>query len=307
MKTLTNSALSTFKTCPRKYEIRYVKEYEVLRDSEPLFMGRLIHEGIEKWSKNKSVDEGLVQVRDILSNSETDEERYTLLKCMALLNGYFKEYDDEHYSIVDVEVPFQAPLLNPDTTAVSKTYKLEGKIDGIVKNEKGRLLLKEIKTTSEDLSVESDYWRRLNMDSQISTYYIGCDALGYNIEACLYDVIRKPTIRLKQSETVAEYYDRLTIDIDQRPDFYYARKIATRDKNELVNLLFDVWQTANSIREYSKAKKFPRYTQSCFTVFGQCKYWPVCSGQASLEDTSLYRKLEPNNELKENKKMEVAV
>ena len=33
------------------------------------------------------------------------------------------------------------------------------------------------------------------IDGQVSGYYVGASTLGYEVDVCLYDVIRKPTIR----------------------------------------------------------------------------------------------------------------
>lgn len=53
----------------------------------------------------------------------------------------------------------------------------------------------EHKTTSEDASPGSDYWKRLQIDPQVSTYFAGGRALGHDIVECIYDVIGKPALR----------------------------------------------------------------------------------------------------------------
>ncbi len=59
----------------------------------------------------------------------------------------------------------------------------------------GSVILVEHKTTSEDIEITSDYWLKLMLDGQISQYYLGAKALGYEVTECLYDVIRKPSMR----------------------------------------------------------------------------------------------------------------
>mgnify|MGYP007001753624 CR=1 FL=1 len=54
-------------------------------------------------------------------------------------------------------------------------------------------------TTSEDIGRGTDYWRRLRMDGQVSIYYAGSAALGYPADLCLYDVLRKPSLRPKKA------------------------------------------------------------------------------------------------------------
>jgi hypothetical protein len=58
-----------------------------------------------------------------------------------------------------------------------------------------RTFIVEHKTTSEDIGSESDYWKRLRLDPQVSTYMVGARALGIEPDECLYDVARKPMLR----------------------------------------------------------------------------------------------------------------
>lgn len=53
----------------------------------------------------------------------------------------------------------------------------------------------EHKTTSKEIGIGSPYWRRLELDAQVSKYIGGARALGHEPDHVLYDVIRKPRIR----------------------------------------------------------------------------------------------------------------
>ena len=55
-----------------------------------------------------------------------------------------------------------------------------------------RTLVAERKTTSEDLSIGSVYWKRLLLDVQVSTYVAAGRDLGIPITGVFYDVLRKP-------------------------------------------------------------------------------------------------------------------
>lgn len=304
---LTNSSLTAFKTCPKKYELAYIKGIVPVQDSEPLFFGSLLHAGLEEWATRKKgdpsrVDAALVRMNDIYQKSGWQDE-YLLYKAFALLRGYDAVYENEPYEVVVAELQFVAPVINPETAQVSRTYDMAGKMDRLIKDANGRIVLLETKTTGEEIEdPASDYWRKLAIDSQVSTYYLGAEASGYKIETCIYDVIRKPTIRPKQvgkeidpkdpkrTETPKEYYDRLVKDIEERPNFYYARREVPRTASDLSDHLFDVWQTAQTIRTYENKGKFPRYTSSCVTTRGRCPYFEGCIGQASFDDPSKFKK-----------------
>lgn len=53
----------------------------------------------------------------------------------------------------------------------------------------------EHKTTAIEIGPGSTYWKRLQLDAQISKYLVGSRALGHEPIGVLYDVIRKPLIR----------------------------------------------------------------------------------------------------------------
>ena len=69
------------------------------------------------------------------------------------------------------------------------------KIDAIAKDKAtGKHIIVEHKTNLPRTSGPgSDYWKKLPIDGQVSGYYVGASTLGYEVDVCLYDVIRKPT------------------------------------------------------------------------------------------------------------------
>jgi hypothetical protein len=113
---------------------------------------------------------------------------------LSLVCGYEWRWREANLEVLATEQVFRVPLRNPATGAITPSFDLAGKIDGIVRLEDGRLAVKETKTCSEDLALDSDYWRRLRIDHQISMYVHAARELGHAVETVLYDVIRKPTI-----------------------------------------------------------------------------------------------------------------
>lgn len=309
---LTNSSLKTFRECPKKYYFSYEHSYEPAVKPEYFRFGSLWHIGIEAWEVNRDLDQALEAMnkeRDHLFNDE-----YTIFKAFALMETYHTLYKDQPYSAFAIERPFRAPVINPETGRESRTFEYDGVFDGLYKDQSGRTILKESKTTSEDISPESDYWRRLQMDSQISGYYLGAEASGYKIESCIYDVVKKPMLspykatplenrkftkegklyanQREQDETPREFYERLKADVLSRPNYYFARKEIPRSANDLAEHLHDVWHTGQTIQSFRKSEQWPRNTASCITLTHTCQFWPVCSGQARIDDPNLYVKKE---------------
>jgi hypothetical protein len=198
LQAVSNSEKRCFQVCQRKHYIRYGLRVRPERASEPLRFGTLVHLGLEAWwtaAKGGSdrLASGLAAVR------ASDVEPIELVKAEVLLLGYDARWENELLEVLDVEAPFETPIVNPETGAASRTYFLTGKIDAVVRAADGLVYIVEHKTTAENIDGGSDYWKRLRLDSQISDYFVGARALGHDVAGCLYDVIAKPKLQLLEA------------------------------------------------------------------------------------------------------------
>lgn len=181
---ITNSELKSYRLCARLHHLRYDRGLRPVHEREVLRFGTAVHSGLEAhWRGTSHV--GAVQCDD----------SYDLEKALAMLDGYALYWRDSGFTVIGVELEFRATLANPDTGAASKTYELGGKLDALVMDSEGNVWIVEHKTTSEDATPGSDYWKRLRLDPQISTYMVGARALGYEPRGVLYDVLVKPTLQ----------------------------------------------------------------------------------------------------------------
>lgn len=167
-----------------------------------------------------------------------------------------------------------------------------------------RVTIVEHKTSSEDIGVGSMYWRKLQLDAQISNYLVGARALGFEPDGVLYDILRKPAQRplevnskRKEPETPQEYFRRLFEDICSRPEHYYQRGVVVRLESEERDAAHDTWMTADMIRVSRNSGRWPRNVDACSNFNRLCEYWEVCSGQRSLEDPLFYERTESHPEL----------
>lgn len=301
MELLTNSRLAMNRLCQRKHRLTYIDGWRPAKDSDALRFGTLMHKGLEAFWKGEDVDAALT--------GESDP--FELAKAEELLRGYMGVYTREIYDVLAVEPRFEAPLLNPETWAPSRTYTLAGKIDVIVREKAtGRVCVIEHKTTT---TIDEDYWAKLQMDGQISTYVLGAEALGHQITDTIYDVIRKPGLRpLKatpietrkykadgtlyanqrdKDETPDEYRARVRLEIECNLGSYYEQRVVPRIESQLKDFLFDAWQSGKQIREAQLANRAPRNPDACFQWGARCSFWSVCTaGMDPAEHPELFRK-----------------
>lgn len=209
---LTNSMRSCWNACHRKYKFSYLDLVKRNKTSDALLFGTAFHEMMEVyWGamlKGLDCEEEILKIAEEFAVKNDDVFGGKTL--LALFNGYVDKYIDsdmENYSCVSVEAEFNTPLLNPENGGAgqSKTFHLAGKIDGIIaKKADGSIAILEHKTTSLDIDPASDYWLKLPIDGQVSGYYLGAASLGYSAESCLYDVIKKPSIKPSHSIPVLD-------------------------------------------------------------------------------------------------------
>jgi hypothetical protein len=200
MERLTHSRMQSFKTCRRRSFYAYEHGIRSVLDGRALRMGSAFHTGVEALTKTGGDLATAVQdVRTYYQNSpeEFDDyawaiERETVIR---LICGYQWRWSVDDITYEAVELPFELPLRNPETNRTTKDFKLAGKIDAIIRFADGRLAVKETKLLGDPIDAESNLWRRLRIDEQISLYVVAARKLGYPVESVYYDVARKPTIQ----------------------------------------------------------------------------------------------------------------
>jgi len=287
MKTkLTSTRLTTLRKCPRLHFLRYELGFSRIRTAAPLRFGAAFHAGLEahnRGASDQTVMEcalaGYEAVPAWTDPTDWAVERETL---KALLSGHIWRYGTDNMEFVAIERAFDVPLLNPATGAKSRLFTLAGKIDSIVKLPDGRFAVLEYKTAGEDITPDAEYWLRLRCDGQISQYVLAARALGYDVATVLYDVTRKPTIRLRQNETPEAYGQRLLADLGERPDYYFQRREVPRLEDELALYRAELWQQAQHLIELRRrAAKLDDPANAHFRnvgrmTCGQCEFANLC-------------------------------
>ncbi len=282
MQNITHSRIACAGECLRKHYWKYERCLQPARESQPLRMGSAIHYGLELMATldaeaaiRAAVADYDTGMPDYMDATDWAVERATVA---SLLSGYAWRWSevDKTVEIIATETEFNLPLINPETGRTSKTFSLAGKRDKIIRYPDGRLGIRESKTTSQKLDADSDYWGRLQMDAQTSLYWLAAVAEKYPVEFVEFDVIRKPSIRLKQKETPEEYGQRLLDDIGERPDFYYARREIPRLQADLDETAGELWAWGKILRGCQLDGHWPRNTSAC-NRFGRCEYWSLCT------------------------------
>lgn len=329
LSVLTNSALACYARCPREYEYRYVKRRRPRRATEALYFGTFFHIGLNAWwlavgDASARLEAALTALNEKAEAKPDELDEFELVKAQELLLGYTARWGDEDYEAIAVEQKIETALVNPTTGRESRTYRLQMKLDAIVRHRTtGKLRQLEHKTTSSDIGLGSDYWRKVSaMDPQVSTYQLGARAAGYDLEDCLYDVVRKVSLRPfkatptesrrytksgkldarqhEHDETPEEFRLRVREHITENPERYFARGPIVRLEHDERSHAADTWQRAQQIKQSENDGSFPRSPGACERFHTLCIYFDVCSGVGSIDDDNRFRTAEtPHEELAE--------
>lgn len=326
LQILTNSRARRFRSCQRRHEIEYDLGFRSAVEGEPVRFGNIWHEGVETYRGGLmlgyAVEECEAHARDAVA-LRTEDDYYLRAAIFAVLGGYvayWRSDDTVKWMWEGVERSFRMPILNPDTGRPSMRFCDGGKIDAIVFGQHdNRRYVVENKTTSADFSDPTeDYWARLEIDSQLSGYVLGSESIGLPVDSCLYDVVRRPSVRpykatpvedrkytataskLKDGtvrpagslyanqreadETPAEFSGRISAMIAEDPTKWFARREVPRNEDQIRGWMRDTWVTIHQIRENQLAKRSPRNPDACFSrEHGKCPFFDVCAYGASLE------------------------
>lgn len=128
---LTNSAMSTYRSCARRYLYAYVLQRRPVQRAKALTFGTVMHHGLEAWWRTVDLEQAIAAIRA----HADDLTVYELVTAECLMRGYHVRWRHEPITVLDVERSFIAPLLNPDTGAASRSFELAGKCDAIAEVE----------------------------------------------------------------------------------------------------------------------------------------------------------------------------
>lgn len=216
LRLLTSTQLSTLRTCPRKHYYRYELCLAPTHAAKPLRFGSAFHRGMEWLGRGKDVDDAIAEatksydaIPEGFDATAWEIERQTLVQLIA---AHAWRYGADTWTILETERRFEFALINPKTGKPSRTYRIAGKIDGIVRLADGRLAVLEYKTVGESIEPDAPYWLRLRGDQQITVYMLATMQLGYDVSCVVYDATRKPSIDVKQIPQLDESGKKIVLD-----------------------------------------------------------------------------------------------
>ena len=303
-KLLTYSALSTYRKCPMRYNLRYEQNLVPIDTDDKLFFGGVVHKALEAWHGCPTVD---LELRKRLVFECIDEacKGKTHLLAMEMMVGYMERYSNDYFEVIALEHEFNGEIVNPRTGALSKTFAIKGKVDGIVKTDQGLFLL-EHKTTSKLMDDPED---KLWEDTQVGIYVAYLRDLGYDIVGVIYNELLKCTLIQKKGESEEEYQARYAELCAKsktgkstakrqlhESDEEYAQRVrewyCSDNRFQRTEMLLsdtqidlvrqDIWGMTQQFLDARRRNDWFCNRESCNSFYGDCPYRRYC--QSNYDD-----------------------
>lgn len=293
-RTDTQSSLSAARLCSMLYEMRYnqLLERDTDDEREVLAVGQCWHRAFHARALGQDPFAAIVAHAP---------GALWVVKLSRLFAAYDWYWRDQVLALIETEQTFKVTL---------NGREYEGQIDGKLRTPDGRRGIMERKTTSDSVEAESEYWKKLRLDVQVGLYGLADDRPDFIV----YDVVRKPTINPKNilkadlkrmrmelaSKGVATYYEeqftaeqmeesllrgeeglllygaRLTADIGDRPEHYFARREVARTWKDYDELELNLELQARTIDFLEANDAWHRNPDACH-AFGTCAFFALCS------------------------------
>ncbi len=203
---ISHSQIFTYLNCSQKYKYQYVEQRPIERISIALPFGKAIHTAAECYYL--SVKDGDLLSLDMLQNifkesllrnvesvsvpilfkKDTLDMDSALSMGKRLVEVFYENVNLIGYQIVGIELPLTALIHGPDGDPLD--IQLVGFIDLLLKDDKGRLLIVDLKTSKQKKSQST-----VDDDLQMTVYSYLLAANRYIFPKarvdCRFDVLRK--------------------------------------------------------------------------------------------------------------------
>lgn len=242
------SEANLFLRCPRKWQLAYGLRRVPTKDAEALTRGNAVHAWLAAWWMGQP--------------TELPEDPVARACCI----GYGAYYQGPNLANVRSEVKWTANVGGIDCAGTFDCVATAPDADGSADQE--RLIVVEHKTTSQDIAPGSMYWRSVvTTDLQVSMYRAAMP--GAKV---LYDVVRKPALRLGKSESSGAYLARMVDAMSEDPPKYFQRAYVVRLQAEDDEFARDVV----GIDRLRRGGVYPRSHVSCMAYGHRCEYFDHC-------------------------------
>jgi len=267
---ISNNSINIYRSCPKKYQWRYIKGLTPYKKSSALTLGSIVHDAFDMYYNGFSEAEVTGYItktadEEIAKSPPDMAEDLLLMKYTAL--GMWMYYPKD-LSVFSKIVPELSLKIRFD-----RGVDLVLRLDGLVEVD-GKLWVRELKTTGMSFS---QFEQRCETSPQCSTYTYAARKNGYPVEGVIFDFVKKPLLRRHVRESKEQFGKRIMGDFKMRPIFYYKRHYSYRSAETLDLFEKDLFSTVKELkRKCRKGDEWYRNPDNCWNFNSACPYMPIC-------------------------------
>lgn len=290
---ITQSALLTWMECRERFRLQTVLGWATLaRAGDAMTWGSIAHDCLERYYRD-----GLLDMEKDVFPAWRERANYTMLSAegiesweqmeeelVRVIPAYVEywKHTDSTMEWVELEGTFEFPI-EVECLRGKVKVPLRGRRDGLYKIGR-KLWLFETKTKSRiDEGAIAD---TLERNFQLHLYcWITQQQRGQAPVGCTYNLIRRPSLRLKQKETIAQFGDRLSEHIESDDGHYFKRmeyaldpSVLGRFERDLKTIVQDFlnWFYGTD-EEDGERQATLLFGQPCDGKFGPCPLLELCA------------------------------
>lgn len=211
---ISYSSLEVFQSCRQK--ARYLLDgWRLGYKKDSLLFGSMIHIALHSIrEKGTEVQDAVYAAVDKLRSKFSDEQTLEIMsvKAECLLKGYAKYYKSNRFRYEVTEKRFEVEW---------KEFKLVGYCDSLAVAKDHTRWIFETKTRSRFPTDQSMSEQLLFNMQSLFYFFTNKLLMGKPLKGVIYDIIRNPG--MKYTGDPVGFGDKLSADIDKRPEHYFKR------------------------------------------------------------------------------------
>jgi len=291
---VTFSILSQFRRC-REMARLSLKGITSIGQSGSMVFGNIAHATLQTvYGANAVVkrppnpNRVLAELRTVESLWKEDNPRadrdalesleFTMILSEAIMPFYFQYWKDDFAKVkwIAAEKEFKLPIhvQSPHREGMKDIIPVRGKMDANFERGKD-LWLFETKTKSQ---IEDDVIAdMLPHELQVNLYMWAMRRIyKRDPKGVRYNLIRRPQLRIRKAETVAEFARRCVADVKARPDFYFIRLDMQVTHQDLVKFELEFQDLLEDFVGWWYGGPHYKNSDECRNKYGRCHFLPIC-------------------------------
>lgn len=220
---------------------------------------------------------------------------FTMILAESVMPFYFQYWRDDFSKVkwLGTEMQFNQPYPITRRDGTKLVIPIRGKIDGVFSDPQLKLFETKTKGHIDDGTIADI----LPHELQVNMYLWAIRRIFKKKPGGVrYNLIRRPQLRIRKVETVAEFARRCAADVRARPDFYFIRLDMAITPQDLDKFEGEFDDMLHDFIEWWYGGPHYKNSGNCENKYGKCPYLPACGRK---DFVTYYRRARVFGELEE--------